>query len=260
MALCPGLPGWAGTREVKPIWILLKQRDSEWQWHQLGYMQLYTSLQTDNHASIPPLSFFTGQMPFLPPNQQRQSTNNRLIKKNHFSCKTTENQRERGRQLLTGKERWRLLSQRPLRYTWQHTAARCNMHVADVDGRFWFPFHAARATLAHTEDDDRQQTGSDDADDWQKCEGGSKVKATLNKLQVADRDTESTSRHLRHIHTHMGWLQVTQTGKTCHWQRHKQACGCLMHSVHLANALLKDEERARDNHVLACNFAKYSLI
>ena len=23
-ALCPGLPGWAGTREVKPIWILVK--------------------------------------------------------------------------------------------------------------------------------------------------------------------------------------------------------------------------------------------
>ena len=26
MALCPGLPGWAGTRKVKPIWILLKQQ------------------------------------------------------------------------------------------------------------------------------------------------------------------------------------------------------------------------------------------
>ena len=25
MALCPGLPGWARTRKVKPIWILLKQ-------------------------------------------------------------------------------------------------------------------------------------------------------------------------------------------------------------------------------------------
>jgi len=25
-ALCPGLPGWAGTRKVKPIWILLKQK------------------------------------------------------------------------------------------------------------------------------------------------------------------------------------------------------------------------------------------
>jgi len=30
---------------------------SEWQWHQLGHMQVCTSLQTDNHASTPPLSF-----------------------------------------------------------------------------------------------------------------------------------------------------------------------------------------------------------
>jgi len=37
-------------------------------------MQICTSLQTDNYASTPPLSFFTGQMPFLPTNQQRQST------------------------------------------------------------------------------------------------------------------------------------------------------------------------------------------
>jgi len=49
-------------------------RDSEWQWHQLGRMQIYTLLQTDNHASTPPLSFFTVWLPFLPPNQQRQST------------------------------------------------------------------------------------------------------------------------------------------------------------------------------------------
>jgi len=26
-------------------------RDSEWQWHQLGSMQVCTSLQTDNHAT-----------------------------------------------------------------------------------------------------------------------------------------------------------------------------------------------------------------
>ena len=32
-------------------------RDSEWQWHQLGHMQVCTSLQADNHASTPPLSF-----------------------------------------------------------------------------------------------------------------------------------------------------------------------------------------------------------
>jgi len=49
-------------------------RESEWQWHQLGQMQVCTCLQTDNHTSIAPLSFFTGRMPFLPPNQQRQRT------------------------------------------------------------------------------------------------------------------------------------------------------------------------------------------
>jgi len=51
-------------------------RDSEWQWHQMGHMQVCTSLQTDNHTDAPPLSFFTGwmQMPFLLPNQQRQSS------------------------------------------------------------------------------------------------------------------------------------------------------------------------------------------
>jgi len=33
-------------------------RDSEWQWHQLGRMQVCTSLQTDNHASTSPLIFY----------------------------------------------------------------------------------------------------------------------------------------------------------------------------------------------------------
>ena len=48
-------------------------RNSEWQWHQLGHMQVCISLQTDTpapHCSV----VFTGRMPFLPPNQQRQST------------------------------------------------------------------------------------------------------------------------------------------------------------------------------------------
>ena len=45
-------------------------RDGEWQWHQLGDRQVCTSLQMDNHTSTSPLSW----MPFLPPNQQCQST------------------------------------------------------------------------------------------------------------------------------------------------------------------------------------------
>ena len=31
-ALCPGLPGWAGTRKVKPTWILLKQETASGSW------------------------------------------------------------------------------------------------------------------------------------------------------------------------------------------------------------------------------------
>jgi len=41
--------------------------DSEWQWHQLGHMQVCTSLQTDNHASIPPLSFLQAGCPSCRP-------------------------------------------------------------------------------------------------------------------------------------------------------------------------------------------------
>jgi len=36
---------------------LTKARDSEWQWHQLGHTQVCTTLQTNNHASTPPLRF-----------------------------------------------------------------------------------------------------------------------------------------------------------------------------------------------------------
>jgi len=48
----------------KPFWILMKQV-MEWQWHQLGCMQVICSLlQTCNHNSI-----CTGQMLFLTPNR-----------------------------------------------------------------------------------------------------------------------------------------------------------------------------------------------
>jgi len=44
-----------------------------------GHVQVCTSLQTDNHTSTSPLSFFTGRMPFLPPNQHRQSTEGKRL-------------------------------------------------------------------------------------------------------------------------------------------------------------------------------------
>jgi len=42
-------------------------RESEWQWHQLGHMQICTSLQTDNHASTSLLSFLQGGCPSCHP-------------------------------------------------------------------------------------------------------------------------------------------------------------------------------------------------
>jgi len=42
-------------------------RDSEWQWHQLGHMQVCISLQTDNHISTPPLSFLQTGCPSCRP-------------------------------------------------------------------------------------------------------------------------------------------------------------------------------------------------
>ena len=41
--------------------------DSECQWHQLGHMQVCTSLQTNNHASTPPLSFLQAGCPSCHP-------------------------------------------------------------------------------------------------------------------------------------------------------------------------------------------------
>ena len=42
-------------------------RDSEWQWHQLGHVQVCTSLQTDNHARTPPLCFLQAGCPSFRP-------------------------------------------------------------------------------------------------------------------------------------------------------------------------------------------------
>ena len=61
-------------------------RDSELQWHQLDHMQVCTSLQTDNHASTPPLSFLLAACPsWRPTNSVKTLTAN--------CCFTSELQR-----------------------------------------------------------------------------------------------------------------------------------------------------------------------
>ena len=68
MALFPGLPGWAGTRKVKPIWILLK-------WETVSGSGISWAMC----KSAPRSRQITTPAPhhsvsFLPPIQQRQST------------------------------------------------------------------------------------------------------------------------------------------------------------------------------------------
>jgi len=69
----PGLPGSAGTRKVKPIWILLKQETVR------GSGISWTICKSAPHSRqitmpAPHHSVFAGQMLFLMPNQQCQST------------------------------------------------------------------------------------------------------------------------------------------------------------------------------------------
>jgi len=60
---------FSGTTRVsryqkgKPIWILLEQETVNSSGISWANMQVCTSLQTVNHASTPPLSFFTGRIP-----------------------------------------------------------------------------------------------------------------------------------------------------------------------------------------------------
>jgi len=67
-------------------------RDSEWQWHQLGHMQVCTSLQTHKHASTPPLNFYRPDA--LSATQPTASTNWRhilnIIKNKKYTTMTTK--------------------------------------------------------------------------------------------------------------------------------------------------------------------------
>jgi len=53
-------------------------RDSEWQWHQLAHMQS-APLSRQITMPTPHHSVFTGRMPFLPSDQQRQSTEGNTV-------------------------------------------------------------------------------------------------------------------------------------------------------------------------------------
>ena len=62
-------------------------RDSEWQWHQLGCMQVCTSLQTDNHA--PTLSFLQTGRPSCHPTNSVKALKAQVLKQVKYCIKHT---------------------------------------------------------------------------------------------------------------------------------------------------------------------------
>ena len=85
------------------------------------------------------------------------------------------------------------------------------------------------------------------------------------KQAINDKLQGSVATYLRYsgvVNNHIEkGLRVEKKLKSVNiWQSYKQERGCLMHFARMANTLLKDEESARDYHVLACRFAKYSPI
>ena len=67
-----------------------ESRDSEWQWHQLGHMQVCTSLRTDNHASTPPLSFLQAGCPSCRPTNSVKALSSSIISYKSASRSLTE--------------------------------------------------------------------------------------------------------------------------------------------------------------------------
>jgi len=75
-------PGSPGKRAIKRVCVCTHVSWYQWQWHQLGHMQVCTSLQTDNHASTPPLSSLQ-----VGCSSRRQTNSVKALKAQHYWCK-----------------------------------------------------------------------------------------------------------------------------------------------------------------------------
>jgi len=72
--LCPGLPGWVGTRRRNHSGLCWSRDDGVTVASAEPYASYLHFAPEDNHASTLISQIFMGRMPFLTPNQQHQST------------------------------------------------------------------------------------------------------------------------------------------------------------------------------------------
>jgi len=101
-ALCPGLAGWAGTRKVKPVWILLKQETMSGSGISLTVCK---SAHRSRQISTPPLSFYRSDA--LRAAQPTVSKHRHTINNNHVwhsgAMGTVSNWQSRGRGFNCGR-------------------------------------------------------------------------------------------------------------------------------------------------------------
>jgi len=74
MTLCPGLSRWVGTSRTNHSGFCWSSHDGVAVASAEPCASYLHFASEDNHASISSVKIFTGQMTFLTPNQQRQST------------------------------------------------------------------------------------------------------------------------------------------------------------------------------------------
>ena len=88
--ICPGPPGWAGTRKVKSGRLnqsgFTGARDSEWQWHLLGNMQVCTSTQTTMPTSHHSVFYRPDALPAAQPTASKHWRDEHW-KDGHWSCR-----------------------------------------------------------------------------------------------------------------------------------------------------------------------------
>jgi len=98
MALFSGTTQVSWYQKGKTNLDFTEARDSEWQWHQLGHMQVCTLRHTDNHTSTPPLCFLQAGCPSCHPTNSvkalkahKANTKNTKIQTEPLQIKTKSN-------------------------------------------------------------------------------------------------------------------------------------------------------------------------
>jgi len=108
-------------------------KDSEWQWHQLGHMQVCTSLQTDNHASTTPVNLLQAGCPSGRPTNSVKA----LKAKGNYDCVNDKTEVQdkitNAQTLLMGTFHTELANKLLLNYTVYKTASETHSVLRQVE-------------------------------------------------------------------------------------------------------------------------------